>query len=376
MTVGPAATTPALPTLDPRPLAERLADLRLSEGDDPVEAGDRLLAAGLGDGLPVVPPTAARIARMLGSTAAGSSEGQGPLPPGFVVPTAWDAAVCSVLAGCRPGVLPLVMAGLSATADPDFNLLGIQTTTGAAAPIFVVNGPIVGELGLNATHNALGGGWLPNATIGRALRLTLQIVGLAVPGQGDMATHGHPGKYTWLVAEHEGASPWPSLAESCGVAPGESSVTVLGGVGNVEVVLPMTSPEALVQTLAHSMTITGNLGRGHFGSGQPLVLLPPECAEFLDRHGWRRRDLQQALWGEATMPLGWLTAEARERVEDARAERGLPPTESLSAARSAEDIIVVVTGGVGVKATFVPTWGGGTEAITRSVMSQSAASQG
>jgi len=36
-------------------------------------------------------------------------------------------------------------------------------------------------------------------------------------------------------------------------------------------------------------------------------------------------------------------------------------------ARSPDEILVVVTGGVGVKATFVPTWGGGTEAITRAI---------
>ena len=40
----------------------------------------------------------------------------------------------------------MIAAALRAVADPSFNLLGEQTTTGAAAPLIIVNGPIVEEL--------------------------------------------------------------------------------------------------------------------------------------------------------------------------------------------------------------------------------------
>ena len=356
-----------MPAVDPRPLRERLADLDLDRLRDSHEANERLYRAGLTDGLPVVPPTARRIEEMLGGADPAASPGLGPLPPGFMTPTSWDAAACAVLAGCERGALPLVVAALAAVAEPAFNLLGIQTTTGAAATLFVVNGQVTSDLGINAAHNSFGPGWRPNATIGRAIRLALQTVGLAVPGSGDMATQGHPGKYTWLVAENEAASPWAPLHATRGLAAGSSAVTAVGAVGNVEVVLPLTSPGALMKTLAHSMTIAGNIGRGSFGSGQPLVLLPPESAQFLKKHGWERTSLQQALFAEATMPLAWLSDGAIERTRAAREEQGLAPIDALPAARSPEDILIVVTGGVGVKATFVPTWGGGTEAVTREV---------
>jgi len=355
-----------MPVVDPRPLRERIADLGL-EQLEAVEAGDRLYHAGLTDGLPVVPPTAARIEAMLGGANPGEYAGLGPIPPGFMTPTPWDAAVCAVLAGCDVGALPVVLAGLAAVADPAFNLLGIQTTTGAAATLFIVNGPIVQTIGLNPGHNALGPGWRSNATIGRAIRLVLHNVGLAVPGTGDMATQGHPGKYTWLVAENEAGSPWPAFQTTRGFAPEDSTVTAVGAVGNVEVVLPLSSPEAMVQTMARSMTIGGNIGHGYFGSGQPLVLLPPEAADFLTRHGWDRGRFQHDLWHASGVPLAWLPDSAAERVTTARARIGLSPEDDVRAARTVEDILVVVTGGVGIKATFIPTWAGGTEAVTRPI---------
>jgi len=351
------------PIVDARPLIERLTDLSLDELQDVGVANEALYRAGLTDGLPVIPPTSARVERMLSGIDPTSYAGLQPLPPGFMTPTPWDVAACAVLAGCEVGALPLILAGLVAVSAPEFNLLGIQTTTGAASTLFVVNGPIIGALGINAAHNSFGPGWRTNASIGRAIRLVLQNVGLAVPGHGDMATQGHPGKYTWLVAENEERNPWPPLHTTFGFDASMSTVTAVGAVGNVEVVLPATTPEALVSTMAISMTV-GSAGRGYFGSGQPLVLLPPESAEFLARHGWSRSQFQQALYEQARVPLSWLEQSITDGIRSARVEQGLDPTDDVRAAHSAEDILVVVTGGVGTKATFVPTWGGGTRAVS------------
>lgn len=353
------------PPVDPRPLVDRIGDLALDQIDDIEAANEACYRAGITDGLPVIPPTARRIERMLGAMAGSSTPGLGPLPPGFVTPTNWDAAACAVMAGCEVGALPVVLAGLSAVADPVFNLLGIQTTTGGAAPLFILNGPQVGALGVNAGHNSLGPGWRPNASIGRALRLVLQNVGMAVPGTGDMATQGHPGKYTWLVAENEAASPWQPFHTLRGFRASDSTVTAVGGVGNVEVVLSHTTVEELADTMARSMAI-GNPGRGYYGSGQPLWLLPPESAEFLVREGWDRARLQQELYERSRVPLSRLHPSIAQRAATGR-EMALGESSDATTAHSPDDILIVVTGGVGYKATFVPTWGGGTTAVTRTV---------
>lgn len=289
-----------------------------------------LVDSGLGDGLPLVRPEREAIAAQLAG-AAGLPAGDGapdpdaeavggPVPIAFAVPTWWDLAACAVLAGAPVGSLPLVAAAVDALVDPAFNLLGVQATTGAAAPLMIVAGEAVARFGLNPGPNALGPGNRANATIGRAVRLVLQGVGQCAPGEGDMATQGHPGKYTWLTAANRGDDPWAPPG-----AAGPGTVTVFAGVGNVEVVLPSSTPEAVARRLGQ---VTAGLA-----APAEVVLLPPESAGFLHRHGWD---------------------EARLRAEVAAAGTGREP-------------LVVVTGGTGVKATVLPGWGGGSEPVTRPI---------
>lgn len=292
-------------------------------------APQALEAAGLGDGLPLVVPEDRTIAAMLsGRNPLGPALSQ-PLPVAFSVPSWWDLAANAVLAGCRPGVIGLLAAALDAAADPSFNLLGVLATTGAASPLLVVHGPHVERVGLHAGSGALGSGWPVNATLGRALRLALQNLGMARPGEIDMATHGHPGKFSWMVAERQDASPWERFSLSRGVARDLDAVTVLAGVGNVEVVLPTTTPEHLVKRLGRIISV--------LGAAQSLLLLPPDGAQFLTRHGWDRSRLVAAL-----------------------ADAGC------------QDVLVMVTGGAGVKATVVPGWGAGSVAVTRIVPAEPA----
>src|SRR3989304_3051244 len=96
----------------------------------------------------------------------------------------------------------------------------------------IVNGPIAGKLAINGGLNCLGQGasWA-NATLGRALRLILQNIGGALPGEMDRATQGQPGKFTFCCAENEAANPWEALHVERGFAPGASTVTVIGALG-------------------------------------------------------------------------------------------------------------------------------------------------
>src|SRR5205807_9577953 len=117
-------------------------------------------------------------------------------------------AIYLVPSGGKPDNAPVVRAALLALAQPAFNLNGVQATTHMAAPLLVVNGPVAREIGMNGGANAFGSGNRANATIGRAIRLVLLNVGGAWPGDLDKSTLGHPGKYTYAVAENESLSPW------------------------------------------------------------------------------------------------------------------------------------------------------------------------
>ncbi len=182
------------------------------------DANNLLYRLGVTDGLPVVPPTEARVAAMVGER--DPSRKVATLPPMQGQATVRGLAICAVMAGCRPDEFDVLQAATAAVADPAFNLFGIQTTTGTVAPLLIVNGPVIQRLGLNTAANALGPGTRANATIGRALQFVLRAIGGAQPGRGDKATMGQPGKFTFCCAENALASPWESAARLAGICGG------------------------------------------------------------------------------------------------------------------------------------------------------------
>ncbi len=329
-------------------------------------------AKGLTDGLPVVAPTAERVARMLDCGGFDASDIVTVLPPLFAKATWLDLAINAVMAGCRPEYLGIVGAAVEAMSASEFNLVGIATTTGSAAPLIIVNGPIASKLGINSGANALGPGARANATIGRAVSLVLRNIGGATPGEIDMATLGQPSKYTCCFAENEAASPWPPLHVERGFDPGDNVVTVVGISGTVEVVDSSSSTAAdLAQTFAQSMLIAGTLGgAGLLGGGEPLVLMPPELANSFSSAGCSKEGVKAAIHDRAVMPTDRLSAAVlRHLTTRLDPKGGGLPDNIVRVADRAQDLMIVVAGGVGVKAAYIPTWGGGTRAVSRLVQS-------
>ena len=338
-----------------------LDDLLVSDAEPLESVNGRLYRAGLADGLPIVPPTADRVRRMYRDARMDPTEHVGELEPGLKPIRVYHLAVCAVMAGCGPEHLPVIAAAVQAMGDPEFNLLGIQTTTGSAAPIFIVNGPGAAKAGISGGANCLGGGVRANACIGRALRLVLQNLGGATAGGMDMATMGQPAKYGVCFAENEALSPWEPLHVERGFTAEQTVVTAVGISGTVEVVHGSNSePEEIMLTLAHSMTIAGNTGgAGLLGGGEPLAVLSYEHAQALAESGLAKRDVKQFLFEHGRLPLSLLGKGMAESIRSR-----MPPDrdDCLVLARDPDDIMLVVAGGVGIKSTYLPTWGGGTRA--------------
>ncbi|NKC11434.1 MAG: hypothetical protein GKR94_04275 [Gammaproteobacteria bacterium] len=338
--------------------------------DDSVSFEDcqsRLHALGLGDGLPLVPPTKARLARMLEGVREPATS-WGNLPPlmGELRPDALGYQC--VLAGCPPAGLGLVMTALHACLEPQFNLLGITTTTGTAAVAMVVHGPLARELGLISSSNCL----RSRCPCQRRLRPrpqsgTAQCGRRQGRGVGDMATMGQSGKFSFCLAETANA-PLPSLSERRGLDKERSAVTVMGVSGTAEV-LPLEEAQtgqaaqtgdailgdAILAPIAAAMgSAIGVSGtRTRTGRGEQIFFLPPELAGRLTACGWTLAAMQTYLFDHARVPpLAAGTAGGNER-----------------AARSAEAIQPIVTGGPGIKMTYAPLWSGGTVTVTRAVPS-------
>jgi len=128
---------------------------------------------GVTDGLPVVPPTRARVDAMLAATTRDRHDIVAQVPPNMGRATVEKIAVNAVMAGCRPDYFPVVLAVVEAACDPVFNLHGQSGTTNAASPLIILNGPVRQNLGVNCAAGVFGPGYRANATIGRALRLIM-----------------------------------------------------------------------------------------------------------------------------------------------------------------------------------------------------------
>ncbi len=200
------------------------ADLEI---DDPWQAIEACYDAGWTDGLPVVPPTEPLVDAMLAGGVWDADEVVLREPARGLAVTARKAAANAVMAGCRPEHFPVVGAALMAMGAPEFELHAVSASTGGAAILIAVNGPIRDEIAIHYKENLFGPGFRANATIGRTVRLVLRNCLAAIPGKLDKSTQGWAGKYAMCFGEDEATSPWEPYHVSLGYSPLASTVTVM-----------------------------------------------------------------------------------------------------------------------------------------------------
>ncbi len=324
--------------------------VELGEADDPIEY---YFKRGWTDGLPVTPPTAEKIGAFLDAAGRMPSEILGTEPVRGRVITVEKVAVNSVMAGCLPEYFRVVIAAIEAMLEPKHNLHAVTVSTMGAAPLLVVNGPVAAEIGLNSGVSVFGPGQRANATIGRAIRLTVMNVTGAFPGDLDQSTLGHAGKYTWCIAENEDASPWQPLHVDRGCEPHRSAVTVFPGLSPIQVsAFEGGSPEAALKSVADGLFAAGP------GNAEIVIVLTPENIGHIKSAGWTKEQVAQYVWESGRRTVAeW---EARGYPTETRDD------DLIGAVDEPEGITVIVAGGkAGAFSSIIPLWGGG--ANSRSV---------
>lgn len=316
------------------------------------------------DGLPILPPTPERVERMLQKTRRARHDIVARVAPGYGAATVERIAVNAVMAGCEPDYLPVLIAATEAVAESKFNLQGIQATTNPVAVWVIINGPIAKRLGVNASFNCIGQGVWANATIGRALRLVLQNIGGALPGEMDRATHGQPGKLSFCCAENEEASPWEPLHVERGLAAAESAVTVVGAEGTMNMNTHSKDGHELARVVAETMMHPASNEYVH--GGEPWLLLSPEHAEIFSLSGFSKGQLKRVLWEASRMPASCFSVKELQRTNDSRThELGeITPATLVPVSPCADDIQILVAGGPGTHSVYIPSFGN-TRAVTR-----------
>jgi hypothetical protein len=299
---GLTAATSAAPT-PPEPAAREI----VFEGSfEDVNA--LFVAKRWSDGLPIVPPTHAKVAEFLRFTDRDPDEVLGTLLPDNRAATIWNVAVNGVMAGCRPETMPILVALVEAMADPRYGVEHSGNTPGAET-LIVLNGPIIDALGFNYEQGALRDGFQANTTVGRFWRLYLRNVAGFLLHENDKGTFGN----TWRVvlAENEACLArmgWPNVATSEGAPPGASAVTVSRYTGGHVIVsvfgdtaekcLPYLADALVTHTTWEVVFVVGIAA----GTYRPLLVLSPLIAETIARSGWSKERVQEWLYENARMP--------------------------------------------------------------------------
>ena len=321
-------------------------------------------AKGWTDGLPIVPPTEERVSECL--DAAGFAPGdiigieqvrQRPI-------IAEKAAINAVLAGCLPAYMPVVVAVLGAMCDAQYNLHGTSASTGGAAPFIVVNGPVRTLIGMNATHNVLGNGNRANATIGRAIRLVLINVLGVIPGEMDRSTLGHPGKFTFCIAEDEEDSPWAPLAQEREIPEGQSAVTVMAAGAPRQIMNEWTAdPEQILETFAAEMR--HNMLTYSVWAGNYVLVIPKQLRDLLVAAGWQKRDIREYIFRSARVVRSDWAKVGKANIVD----RSGGPMQEFTALKEPSDLLIVAAGGpAGGFGAVIPPWlGSKARAVTKPI---------
>jgi hypothetical protein len=362
-----APPAPTQPLTKPGCSSKAALDPELAAAIDATTASDELeemFERGWTDGLPVIPPTAERVEKMLGRH--DGTVSLGPVPPAMGELTLARLAACAVLAGCRPEYFPVVVAAARAALDPAFNLHGQAVTTQPAGQLIVVNGPVRHRLGLNTGMGALGPGNRANLTIGRALRLMVTLTGGGRPGALDRSTLGHMGKVGFCIAEDEEVSPWEPLAAERGFAAGQDVVTVIGCDAPQSISDHRSrTPEDLAWVLAWAAASTWSTNWWPLLEPSVFVICP-EHAEMFRAHGWTKQRLREFMFEAVRKPA----AELR-RGETTPLVHSSDPAAEIPKWSSPESIILLVAGGEAGRYSAVlgPCTGMGFQLVSREVES-------
>ena len=343
-------------------MAATLTSKRFTARDE-ADAIEMAFDKGWSDGLPVVPPTEARVRAMLEAVRLESNHQVGFVAHRAVSITAEKVAINAVLAGCRPEYMPVVVAAVEGIADPRWSYHGPGTSTGGAGVLMIVNGPIARELDINAGDNLFGPGWRSNLTIGRAVRLVMRNVCGSLPGLLDRGTLGHPGKLSYVIAENEAESPWTPLHVERGFRPEQSAVTVIAANGPHQFYNQLSNTaEGVLTTVADDMRISGSV------MGQPtyVLVLAGEHMKTIAADGWTKKDIRTFLFEK--------TQSSHEHLKRTHRMSGAvqpgDDTKMRPLVAAPEDILVVAAGGnAGAFSAYIPGWGSkrSSQAVTKEV---------
>jgi len=285
-----------------------------------------------GDGLPLVPPTALAVRRMLAGTRRSPDEVIGRVPYRNGIATVEKIAINAVMAGAKPEYLPVIIAAMECLVE-ESTFTHMMSSEGSFTLMIMVSGPIAQEINMNSGVGLLGHGWRANNTIGRGVRLSLINIGYLWPGEIDMALIGRPSSHTfYTLAENMDQSPWESFNEGLGYQWEDTCVTVStvasGGIGmriyGGGVVEPWDARAVLGDIVKDVASDRGTFGQYKVGVANPaahlrkhIIVIHPEFAIMLKRLGYDSKlGLRDYIYESTRVPYEELSAQEIQGIND------------------------------------------------------------
>ncbi len=340
---------------------------RRVEVADAEDVMEMMFTRGWTDGLPVVPPTEARVMAMLDGTTRSASDIVAAIPPDLDDITVEKVAISAVMAGCKPEYMPWVLTAIEAACNDDFNMHGLLCTTMPVGPVLVCSGPGTRAIGMNSGGNALGQGNRANLTIGRALQLVVRNFGGGIPGDIDRAAHGSPAKISFCFAEADDTSPYGTLAAEHGIDAGVDAITVFAGEAPHGVVDQLSrTPESLAKSMA--MKLQSVQHPKLIMMFDTILVMGPEHARVFADAGWNREQIIAGISEHLNMPGSELVRGAHGVAEGVPEAFGDAP--SLPKFRPGGLMLAYAGGGAGLFSQIIAGWVNGekgSKPVTRAV---------
>jgi len=193
-------------------------------------------------------------------------------------------------------------------------------------------------------------GWFHHDAVGLCLVSRYPIRDTSVM---DRSTLGHPGKYTFCVAEDEEDSTWLPLSVERGIPAGTSAVTALQVESPHQIMNEWThDPKEILDTYAAA--IRSNMLTYSIWEGNYAFVIPKQHREIFAAAGWTKQNIREYTFEAARVKRGeWRTvgkAAVAGRKDEEKVYRAL---------RSPDDLLIIAAGGpAGGFGAILPPWYG------------------
>ena len=286
--------------------AERGADEIVFEGTFD-EINDHFRQRLWSDELPIVPPTRERVDAFLKHTWRAPDERIAVLAQANLAATPRNIAANAVMAGCRPELMPVLIAAVEAIADDTYNLNNIGSTWGVL-PFLLINGPAAHALGIENGAQLVNKG--ANPALGRALGLIIRNIAGYKLSRNYMGTFGYP--MNFVLAENEALSPWEPYHVERGFDRADSTVTACGTVtwgwppaiyGTQDKTAAQTALEMLSLEVTKKPCLGRLVERGANGFRNMITfLIAPPVARALAQAGYDKQKIREYVYEHARVP--------------------------------------------------------------------------